>query len=122
MSFSCTIKQGKKDLTSYKSGLISPGLFGLAPNCNDDTGALYRLTELRDVVSRCAYGHICKEAAQDCFKSLQSLVRENVEYLIPCHCETCKCKPVIPTGWGGEPVELFLSIDPDSITSIEGGY
>jgi hypothetical protein len=120
MGFSCEIKQGDKSLTSDDT--INYKLLGLAPNTAEVTDAPNRLSELRSVVSECAYGHKLPEAAQDCFARLQYMVRENIESLIQHHCHTCTCEATKPRGWDVEAIERFLSIDVNSITYISGGY
>lgn len=120
MGFSCTIKQGKKDLTT--GDFVSYKLFGLAPSGDGDTDAPYRIEDLRSVVSQCLYGDRLEEAAQDCFTTLQEMVRRNLESLEQHHCQTCKCPPKNPRGWGGKATTQFLEISPTSITYISGGY
>lgn len=122
MSFSCTIKQGKKDLTKLNGGVISCGLFDLAPNTADATEAPYRLSDLRQVVANCGYGAKLKEAAQDAFRVLQSMVYDNLESLKPCHCDTCTCEEVAPEGWSKKACQDFLQIDPKAITYLDGGW
>lgn len=121
MGFSCTIKQGKTDLTA-DGAVISAYLYGLAPSNSKETDAPYRCEDLRSVVSNCAYGHKLKDAAIDSFKKLQYMVRENLESLKQCHCETCTCEENVPAGWSKATCEAFLAINPESITYLSGGY
>jgi hypothetical protein len=122
MSFSCTIRQGKKDLTSFKNGVISSGLFGLAPNSGDDTYAPHSLSDIRQVVNNSSYAHSHKPAAIDCFITIQQMIEENLDSLDNCHCDTCTCEPEKPSGWSVEEIKKVLEIDAAKITSVSGGW
>lgn len=127
MGFSCTIKQGKKEITGSANDdkPINYQLFGLAPNSPNSTDAPHRLNDLRSVVAACAYGDRLKEAAQDCFTQLQRMAEENLMSLAKeNHCETCSCasEPNIPDGWSAEDIKRFLKINPKTITYLKGGW
>lgn len=120
MGFSCEIYQGRKSLTD--NDFISYKLFDLAPSNSEHSDAPYRLEDLRAMVSDCIYGSELPEAAQDCFRRLQSMVRSNLESLLQCHCDTCKCPPKKPRGWSVEAIKRLLSVDANTITRMHGGY
>lgn len=120
MGFGCEIKQGKKSLTD--KDFISYKLFGLGPSNSDDSDAPYRIEDMRGMVAECVYGDRLKEAAQDCFRRLQAMARENLESLRPRHCPTCKCKALTPRGWSVKDIENLLSVDASTITYLSGGY
>lgn len=125
MSFSCTIKAGRKDLTKYDGGQIHSQLLGLAPNTEGATDAPYRLNDIRYAVANCRYGDRLHQAASDCFAAMQGMLRTNIEsLLLPPHCETCTCgqKSTAPIGWDLTEVLAFLAIDPKDITYIHGGW
>lgn len=126
MGFSCSIYQGKKDLTSSPStggdGAVSYKLFGLGPSHPEDTEAPYGLSDFRSVVSSAEYADRLKDAAQDCFLTLQTMAQANLASLNQHHCHTCTCQPVKPKGWDVEAIKRLLEIDPKTITKINGGY
>lgn len=127
MSFSCTIKSRDRELTKSYNGepeTIHYQLFGLAPNGPGSTDAPYRLSDLRAVIIDCKYGDRLEEAAQDCFRKLQMMAKENLDSLTPpSHCETCQCHltRTEPYGWSALDIENFLKIDATKITYIHGG-
>lgn len=120
MGFSCDIKQGKKSLTA--KDFISYKLFGIGPSNSNDTDAPYRIEDMRSMVAECVYGDRLKEAAQDCFRSLQEMARRNLESLHRHHCDTCACPSEVPSGWSVEYINRLLSVDPKTVTSMSGGY
>lgn len=126
MSFGCTIKAGNTKLTGFDDDTkIHYQLMGLAPNGSYATDAPYRLDDLRSVVAGCTYGDRLKDAAQDCFRELQSMAAANLASLTePSHCESCTCGRTRkdPTGWSAEDIEAFLKIDPNTVTYISGGW
>lgn len=122
MSFSCTIKSGRKDWTTGDKPKIHYQLLNLGANSLDATDSPYRVSDFRDVVSQCVYGDRLKEAARDCFIELQRMAKENLESLSPHHCDTCHCPPITPKGWSVDAIIDLLSINPDNITKINGGY
>ena len=122
MSFSCTRMQGKKDLASVKNGIISSGLFGLAPNSGDDTDAPHRLSDIRQFINDSSYAHSHKPAAIDCFIVIQQMIEENLDSLNNCHCNTCSCEPEKPRGWSVEEIKKVLEIDATTITSVSGEW
>lgn len=127
MSFSCTIKAGKKELTGFNDETkpINYQLFGLAPNTQESTEAPYRLEDFRSVVANWPYPDKFKGSAVDCFKELQEMAKKNLESLKQeKHCDSCNCQTddVVPKGWSVDAIKRFLSIDADSITYIHGGY
>lgn len=125
MGFSCTIMQGNKNITkslAREDGIISYKLFGLGPSHPEDTEAPYGLSDFRSVVSGANYADRLKDAAQDCFRTLQDMARENLESLNCRHCASCSCPPVKPKGWEAEACQRIIEIDPATITKINGGY
>lgn len=122
MGFSCTIMIKGRDLTKYEGGEISCKLFGLGPNGSEQTSAPYRLEDFRDIVCRSVYGDKLKEAAQDSFRALQAMAKDNLNSLKPNHCGTCSCGEEVPFGWSKEAIEKLLSINPNDITYLSGGY
>lgn len=123
MSFSCGIFQGKKKLAGYdKNDPIHAQLLGYGPNCQNDTEAPYRVSDLRDIISSACYADELEKAAQDCFRRLQVALRENLNSLKQCHCDTCSCPDNQPDGWSVEEINRVLAIDLKTITRISGGY
>lgn len=125
MGFSCTIKAGNKDLTNFEKGPIHHQLLGLGPNGPSATPAPYRVNDFRDIVINCVYGDRLKEAAQDSFRSLQEMARENLRSLKQePHCETCTCElsEAKPEWWNADSLRSLLEIDPETITYMRGGY
>ena len=127
MGFSCTIKAGNVDLTSFVDGVINGQLLDLAPNTVGATDAPYRLEDLRAEVQACAYGDKYREPAQDCFKELQRMAKANLKSLEPKrHCDNCTCPEIAPInrpdGWSIEAIERLLAIDPKIITYVSGGW
>lgn len=125
MGFSCTIKQGKKELTAFGDGIIHPQLLGLGPNNADATDAPYRVSDFREVVCNAHYADRLQDAAKDCFQQLQAMAQANLDSLSQePHCETCTCrsKPREPEWWSVDSIKQLLSIDPETITFIRGGY
>lgn len=126
MGFSCSIYQGKKDLTSSPStdgeDVISYKLFGLGPSHPEDTEAPYSLSDFRSLVSGAEYADRLKDAAHDCFVQLQTMAKANLDSLQQHHCSTCTCPPVRPRGWDIEAIKRLLGIDPNTIAKINGGY
>jgi hypothetical protein len=125
MSFSCTIKAGNKDLTKFEGGELHSQLFGLGPNGSYATEAPHRMVDFWGVIKDCLYGNRLPAAAQDCFRTLQSMAKENLESLSPeKHCETCSrnSERRQPTGWSVEAIETLLSIDASEITFVEGSW
>ncbi len=129
MSFSCTIKAGKKELTGFndskKEVLIHCQLFGLGPNSPESTEAPNRLEDFRAVVANWGYTDSFPKAASDCFRRLQYMARENLNSLkVEKHCESCMCDvvDVEPNGWSTETIKTFLEIPAETVTYISGRH
>lgn len=126
MSFGCTIKAGKKELTGFEDDTpIHYQLLNLGPNGNYATDAPYRVNDFRSVVANCEYGNRLKDAAKDCFEELQFMAKANLDSLTqPSHCESCTChkERKDPTGWSAEALINLITIDSNTITFIEGGW
>lgn len=125
MGFSCEIRIGALDLTDSSKGEIHYKLFGLGPSSSLDTEAPYRVEDFRSEVLNCVYGDRLKEAAQDTFRIIQRMAKQNFESLVEKkHCDTCTCDrhQVNPSGWSVAAIERLLSIDPDTITYLHGSY
>ena len=120
MSFSCSIYQGKKDLTSSKNGVICYRLSNLGSDWQDDTQSPNSTYDFRSLITIYPYAHQSKDAAQACFKRLQDMAQENLDSLSENHCCTCKCPSIEPKGWSAEALKALIAIDPETITKING--
>ena len=124
MGFSCTIKAGKKDLTTYEKGPINCQLLNLGPNSSGSTDAPYRVSDFRSVVLDAKYADKYPEIAQDAFRQLQAMAAANLDSLKQDkHCETCSCDlpDRVPSGWSIEACKELLDIDAKTVTYIDGG-
>ena len=125
MSFSCTIKTGERDFTDFDEGPIHSQLLGLGAHCVGDDESPYSVSDFRSAVADCVYGDRLKDAAQDCFRQLQRMAKENLESIVERpHCDTCACetKERDPKGWSAEALRALLAIDPNTVTYLSGGY
>lgn len=120
MSFGCTIMAGKEEITA--EDFVGRSLFRLGPSRYEHTDAPYTRNDFCHVVASCRYGDKHKEAAQDAFRELQAMAKDNLDSLREIHCCTCKCEPKKPIGWDRKILERLLAIDPKKITYLYGGY
>jgi hypothetical protein len=112
---------GKNGEDLMKKYDISYGGLGLAPYCEGDTTAPYRLMDIRRAFIEVPYKDKIYEAARDALVDCQNMIQDNLNQLHPCHCITCTCPAETPN-WDMEQIERFLSIPKEEVYSATGGY
>ena len=121
MSFSwwCHDKAGR-DLFDLHE--INGQALNLAPNCPDDTDAVYRLNDIRHAWASVQYKEQLQDAAQDAMRIVKRMLAEILQGLQPHHCETCTCVMIKPEGWNVEDIKRFLDIPIDQVWRCGGGW
>lgn len=120
MSFRWEIKgRGGEDILK-KYSINTQGL-GLAPNCAQDTAAPHTLNDIRIVFQDHPYKEKLPEAAIEAVQMVKGMLAHNLDSLVECHCNTCKC-PTRESNWDIEQIKRFLSIPLEDVDFAEGGF
>lgn len=80
------------------------------------------VSNIRSLVNNNKWAHEYTPAAKELFISIQNIIKDEIIEYPLCHCDTCTCISEPPKGMDVEQAKRFLSINPDDVCFMGGGY